>query len=230
MFLPQRPYLSIGTLRDQIIYPSTELEMRESGRRDTPDLESILSLAHLSYLPAREGGFDTRKEWSSVLSGGERQRMAIARLLYHEPAYAFVDEGTSAVSSDVEGLLYQTCKDRGITLITISTRASLKKYHEYNLILGIGEAGDEWEINKIGTVEEKVGVEKELVELRGKLDMVDGWKKRRADIDAELNNVFIKEHGEGGRSGGGKVLEEPEYLKGDEGRGAGDDGQDTATS
>merc|ERR1712000_688127 len=85
--------------------------------------------AKLGYLPDREGGWDTRKEWKDVLSGGEKQRMGFARLLYHEPQYAIIDEGTSAVSSDVEGLLYETCKEKGITLITISTRASLKKYH-----------------------------------------------------------------------------------------------------
>ncbi|KKY27998.1 putative peroxisomal abc transporter [Phaeomoniella chlamydospora] len=221
MFLPQRPYLSIGTLRDQIIYPHSALEMRESGRRDAPDLESILEAAHLAYLPSREGGFDTRKEWQSVLSGGEKQRMAIARLLYHEPRYAFIDEGTSAVSSDVEGLLYQTCKDHGITLITISTRASLKKYHTYNLTLGLGDLGDEWEIQRIGTDEEKLGVERELAELKRKMESVDEWKKRKHVIEAELNKVFVVGAAAKGKENLGDrqreehVLEEPLYLKGE---------------
>jgi len=150
MFLPQRPYLSVGTLRDQVIYPDGELEMREKGRRDL-ELKHILEEARLGYLPDREGGWDTRKEWKDVLSGGEKQRMAIARLLYHEPRYAFIDEGTSAVSSDVEGLLYESCKQKGITLITISTRASLKGYHTFNLTLGLGEDGSGWEYERIGT-------------------------------------------------------------------------------
>jgi ATP-binding cassette subfamily D (ALD) long-chain fatty acid import protein len=114
MFLPQRPYLSIGTLRDQVIYPDGEADMREKRKRET-DLKHALDLARLGYLPEREGGWDTRKEWKDVLSGGEKQRLAIARLLYHEPKYAFIDEGTSAVSSDVEGLLYETCKSKGIS-------------------------------------------------------------------------------------------------------------------
>jgi len=114
MFLPQRPYLSAGTLRDQVIYPHTALDMRDAGRRDA-ELQRVLNDARLGYLPEREGGWDTRKEWEDVLSGGEKQRMAIARLLWHEPRYAFVDEGTSAVSSDVEGLLYERAKARGIS-------------------------------------------------------------------------------------------------------------------
>jgi ATP-binding cassette subfamily D (ALD) long-chain fatty acid import protein len=114
MFLPQRPYLSIGTLRDQVIYPDGEADMREKSKSEN-DLKRALDMARLGYLPDREGGWDTRKEWKDVLSGGEKQRLAIARLLYHEPHYAFIDEGTSAVSSDVEGLLYETCKEKGIS-------------------------------------------------------------------------------------------------------------------
>lgn len=114
MFLPQRPYLSVGTLRDQVIYPDGEVDMREK-RKNEHELKKVLEAARLGYLPDREGGWDTKKEWKDVLSGGEKQRMGIARLLYHEPQYAIIDEGTSAVSSDVEGLLYETCKEKGIS-------------------------------------------------------------------------------------------------------------------
>lgn len=117
MFLPQRPYLSPGTLRDQVIYPHTATDMSESGRTDK-ELQTVLEEAKLGYIPAREGGWDTRKEWKDVLSGGEKQRMGISRLLYHEPRYAFIDEGTSAVSSDVEGLLYETAKAKGISKLS----------------------------------------------------------------------------------------------------------------
>ncbi|KAL1881641.1 ATP-binding cassette long-chain fatty acid transporter pxa1 [Paecilomyces lecythidis] len=192
MFLPQRPYLSVGTLRDQVIYPDSEIDMRDKGRTDR-ELLRILKEVHLGYLPDREGGWDCRKEWKDVLSGGEKQRMAMARLLYHEPSYAFVDEGTSAVSSDVEGLLYERAKEKGITLITISTRASLKKYHTFTLTLGLGSRGDEWEFERIGTEKEKLGVEKELQELRKRLDKVEEWKKRREDIEDELRKVWVEE-------------------------------------
>lgn len=192
MFLPQRPYLSVGTLRDQVIYPHSEMDMRENGQTDD-HLLKVLEAVHLGYLPSREGGWDTRKEWKDVLSGGEKQRMAMARLFYHEPNYAFIDEGTSAVSSDVEGLLYERAKGRGITLITISTRASLKKYHTFNLTLGLGNDGMAWEIDRIGTEKEKMGVEKELQELRRRLDSVESLKRRRQEVEDELQKVWVHE-------------------------------------
>lgn len=191
MFLPQRPYLSVGTLRDQVIYPDNEMVMHDCGRRDI-ELKRVLEEARLGYLPDREGGWDTRKDWKDVLSGGEKQRMAIARLLYHEPRYAVIDEGTSAVSSDVEGLLYERCKQKGITLITISTRASLKRYHTFNLTLGLGDDGSEWEYERIGTDEEKMGVEREVQELKEKLSQVKHWKARRDAIDDELAKVWTE--------------------------------------
>jgi ATP-binding cassette subfamily D (ALD) long-chain fatty acid import protein len=127
MFLPQRPYLTQGTLRDQVIYPHTEMDMAENSWRDA-DLQRILDESKLGYLVSREGGWDTMKTWKDVLSGGEKQRMGFARLLYHEPRYAFIDEGTSAVSSDVEGLLYETCKDRQISKL-------MDPYHPHYLDL-----------------------------------------------------------------------------------------------
>ncbi|KAL8758968.1 MAG: hypothetical protein Q9184_003761 [Pyrenodesmia sp. 2 TL-2023] len=226
MFLPQRPYLSIGTLRDQVIYPHSEIDMRESGRSDR-DLKLVLEAVRLGYLPDREGGWDTRKEWKDVLSGGEKQRMAFARLIYHEPRFAIIDEGTSAVSSDVEGLLYETCKARGITVIVISTRISLKRYCDYNLTLGLEdedqdeEKQDEdkeydsdsdedepplpgWSFERIGTEEERVGVEREVQALREKLALVDAWRNRKAEIEKELGQVWV--------AGVKEELPAPEYL------------------
>ncbi|KAH0011356.1 ABC transporter transmembrane region 2, partial [Aureobasidium melanogenum] len=218
MFLPQRPYLSPGTLRDQIIYPHTEFDMRSSSRRDS-ELEQILTEVRLGYLPSREGGFDTRKTWKDVLSGGEKQRISFARLLYHSPAFAVIDEGTSAVSSDVEGLLYETLKSRGVTLLTISTRASLKRYHDYVLTLGLGPQGDEWEMQKIGTESEKDSVEKEIAELKERLSQVEAWKQRKAEIEAELAQVWVE---------GGGVLDTPGYAKNEHEKNEDEEKQDIA--
>ncbi|KAL8999325.1 MAG: hypothetical protein Q9188_005903 [Gyalolechia gomerana] len=225
MLLPQRPYLSIGTLRDQVIYPHSEIDMRESGRSDR-DLKSILEAVRLGYLPDREGGWDTRKEWKDVLSGGEKQRMAFARLLYHEPRFAIIDEGTSAVSSDVEGLLYETCKARGITVVVVSTRVSLKRYCDYNLTLGLEDEEEEeqereydsedeeedqlpgWSFERIGTEEERVGVEREVQALREKLEKVEEWRRRKEEIEEELGRVWV--------SGEEEELQAPVYLEGED--------------
>ena len=131
-YIPQRPYLPNGTLRDQLIYPHTMEDMKKKGTTDQ-DLEDLLVVVKLDYLVSREGGFDKENDWNDVLSGGEKQRMAMGRLIYHKPTYAILDECTSAVSMDVEGLLYTHMKNQGITLITVSHRDTLWKYHEYLL-------------------------------------------------------------------------------------------------
>ena len=131
-YIPQRPYLPNGTLRDQMIYPHTLEQSQELGHTDE-DLFKILEVVKLAYLVDREGGWDKENDWNDVLSGGEKQRMAMGRLIYHKPKYAILDECTSAVSIDVEGLLYSHMKSQGITLITVSHRETLWKYHEYLL-------------------------------------------------------------------------------------------------
>ncbi|GAA5902383.1 hypothetical protein JCM8208_007274 [Rhodotorula glutinis] len=184
MFLPQRPYLSSGSLRDQIIYPHSYPDFAKSGKTDA-DLMEILRKVHLSYLPAREGGYDVRKEWKDILSGGEKQRMGMARLFYHLPKYGVLDECTSAVSTDVEGSMYQHAKDVGITLITISHRPSLFQHHLYLLRL-TGDHG-QWEFTKIGEADQDLSFQKEIESLKGKLADVESWKARLKDIDLELH-------------------------------------------
>ena len=134
MFIPQRAYFPIGTLRDQVIYPDQLSDMKLKNITDD-DLLAILKDAELAYLVEREGGWDATKDWIDVLSGGEKQRMNISRVFYHKPKYACLDECTSAVSVDVEGRLYRKCQELGCTIITISHRKQLMKYHRQLLQL-----------------------------------------------------------------------------------------------
>lgn len=182
--VPQRAYMVVGTLRDQIIYPHSYAQFKASGRTDD-DLIKILEVVHLAYLPDREGGWTTRKEWRDVLSGGEKQRMGMARLFYHHPKFAILDECTSAVSTDVEGLMYQHAKDMGITLITISHRPSLTKYHTRLLTL-VGDGQGTWTETRIGTEEERMGIEREIAFLEERLKEVGGWESRLREVAGEL--------------------------------------------
>jgi len=85
--------------------------MKNRGIADV-DLQKIMDNVRLSHVVAREqDGWNALNDWADVLSGGEKQRMAMARLIYHKPLYAILDECTSAVSMDVEGHLYTYMKE-----------------------------------------------------------------------------------------------------------------------
>lgn len=128
-YIPQRPYLSRGTLRQQVIYPDGVREMRDKGVTDS-DLYRILSIVEIESIVDRSGGWDADEEWRDVLSGGLQQRVAMARLFYHAPKYAILDECTSSVTLEIERVMYETAKGLGITLMTVSHRRSLWKYHK----------------------------------------------------------------------------------------------------
>ena len=76
-YIPQKPYLCAGTLRDNLIYPHTSEEMAQIGKSDA-DLVALLASVQLSYLLDRPGGWEAEEEWADVLSGGEKQRVAMA--------------------------------------------------------------------------------------------------------------------------------------------------------
>ncbi|EXX65329.1 ATP-binding cassette long-chain fatty acid transporter PXA1 [Rhizophagus irregularis DAOM 197198w] len=154
------------------------------NNRTDEELMDILRIVHLDNIPKREGGWETKKEWKDVFSGGEKQRIGMARLFYHNPKFAILDECTSAVSSDVEGLMYQHAKDINITLITISHRPSLFKYHTHLLLLS-GDEGS-WKFETIGTKEERMSLDNEVAALEAKLKDVESNKARIEEINKEL--------------------------------------------
>ncbi|XP_008335568.2 lysosomal cobalamin transporter ABCD4 isoform X2 [Cynoglossus semilaevis] len=147
LFLPQKPYLTDGTLREQVIYPLKDI-YPVSGSVDDDRIIQFLELAGVSSLLKRTGGLDEDVDWNwyDVLSPGEMQRLSFARLFYLQPKYAVLDEATSALTEEAEGKLYRTCKQLGMTLISLGHRSSLEKYHVVQLQLC---GGGQWEFTRL---------------------------------------------------------------------------------
>ncbi|MEB3335963.1 MAG: ABC transporter ATP-binding protein/permease [Leptolyngbyaceae bacterium] len=129
LFLPQRPYMILGSLRSQILYPNTNHEVSDA------QLYKVLEQVNLTELPDRVGGLDVELDWDDVLSLGEQQRLAFARLLLTQPHYAVLDEATSALDLRNEAYLYQQLKESATTFISVGHRSSLLQYHQHVLEL-----------------------------------------------------------------------------------------------
>nr|WP_042711376.1 ABC transporter ATP-binding protein/permease [Crocosphaera watsonii] len=143
LFLPQRPYMPIGSLRSQLLYPDINNEM-EDGR-----LLELLEKVNLPNLQDKFGDLNTVEDWTKVLSLGEQQRLAFARLFATEPRYAMLDEATSALDSKNEEQLYRQLQKTSIPFISVGHRSSLLKYHQQVLIL---KKNGLWELKKINEV------------------------------------------------------------------------------
>jgi len=122
LFLPQKPYLPIGSLRSTVSYPDDAA--RFSGEEVSEALRAV-------GLPQLAADLERRENWAQVLSGGEQQRLAFARALLVKPDWLFLDEATASLPDDAEEALYRLVKQRlpRTTLVSIGHRASLVAYH-----------------------------------------------------------------------------------------------------
>jgi putative ATP-binding cassette transporter len=138
LFLPQRPYMLLGSLRSQLLYP------QQARRIADDELLELLERVNLPNIAARFGGLDAKLDWAKVLSIGEQQRIAFARLLLTAPRYALLDEATSALDGANEESLYRQLAGTSTTLISIGHRLSILKNHQPVLEL-LGKV--KWRLN-----------------------------------------------------------------------------------
>jgi putative ATP-binding cassette transporter len=134
MFLPQRPYLPLGTLRTVVAYPAGEAGFSNE------QIAEALSTCGLAHLVAQLG---EAHRWSQRLSPGEQQRLAFARVLLNRPDWLFLDEATSALDEDMEQRMYALLRERlpETTLVSIAHRPTVAAFHDLRLTLAPSAGG-----------------------------------------------------------------------------------------
>lgn len=124
IFLPQRPYMSLGTLREQVTYPES------NGMFSDEQVRFALAAVNLPYLEKRFDGLEAKLDWTHVLSPGEQQRVAFARTLLRRPRLVILDEATSGLDTDGERLLYELLQDMDCSYISVAHRVTLFPFHD----------------------------------------------------------------------------------------------------
>jgi putative ATP-binding cassette transporter len=138
LFLPQHPYMALGSLRVQLNYPNLNRSVTDE------ELNEVLDLVNLSDLVKRCGGFDADFEFDKQLSAGERQRLAFARVFLKNPRYVLLDEATSALDRENESALYEKVRATSTTLVSVSHHPALVRYHSQ--VLEMKGKGD-WQLH-----------------------------------------------------------------------------------
>lgn len=133
-YLPQRAYLCRGNLREQVIYPHSfeQYQNNKHGKTDK-DLIEIFKILKLDDLLVGDKPWEAIRNWGEELSVGAQQRLAMARLYYHQPKFAVLDECTSAVSPEMEQFMYQHAQELGISLLSVAHRTALWHFHNFLL-------------------------------------------------------------------------------------------------
>ncbi|XP_052878288.1 ABC transporter D family member 1-like isoform X1 [Gossypium arboreum] len=184
-YVPQRPYTAVGTLRDQLIYPLTADQEVEPLTHD--GMVELLKNVDLEYLLNRYQP-DKEVNWGDELSLGEQQRLGMARLFYHKPKFAILDECTSAVTTDMEERFCAKVRAMGTSCITISHRPALVAFHDVVLSLN-GEGG--WTVHyksEDSPVQSENGIE--LTEVSETNRQTDAIAVQRAFTAAKKDSAF----------------------------------------
>ena len=124
LFIPQKPYMLLGSLREQLCYPTDE------ARFSDDQLRHVLDEVNLGTLSSRYPDLDVKQDWPRILSLGEQQRLAFGRLLLNAPRFVVLDEATSALDVATEDHLYALLRQRELSVISIGHRPTLKQFHD----------------------------------------------------------------------------------------------------
>ena len=124
LFIPQKPYMLLGSLREQLCYPTDESKFSDD------QLRHVLEEVNLSTLVERYPDLDVKQDWPRILSLGEQQRLAFGRLLLNAPRFVVLDEATSALDVATEDHLYQLLRQRDLAVISIGHRPTLTAFHD----------------------------------------------------------------------------------------------------
>ncbi|MFN9619429.1 MAG: ABC transporter ATP-binding protein/permease [Synechococcaceae cyanobacterium] len=142
MFIPQKPYMLLGSLREQLCYPQAV------ERCSDAQLRHVLEEVRLGELVRRYPDLDIKQDWPRLLSLGEQQRLAFARLLLNGPAFVVLDEATSALDVATEKRLYELLVQREMAFVSVGHRPTLKDYHDTVLEL---DGGGGWRLLPAGS-------------------------------------------------------------------------------
>ena len=128
MFLPQKPYMNLGSLEEQLSYPKSK------GEFSYEEINNSLTKVSLEHL-IKEHGLDSVKDWSRILSVGEQQRLGFVRILLNKPNIVILDESTSALDEMNEKNAYKLLLENSIKYISVGHRPNLIEYHQLSLTL-----------------------------------------------------------------------------------------------
>lgn len=141
-FVPQRPYLPLGTLRDALLYPAGEAATSDAV------IAKAMTRCGLGYFTKR---LNEESRWDQTLSGGERQRIAFCRLLIQNPQIIIMDEATSALDEESQASLLSLLREElsSATVISVAHRQGAEEFHDRKITLEKRHAGAELTSKKL---------------------------------------------------------------------------------